>query len=127
MADQTTDYRPPENREELLRRYANGERNFPETELSDADLSGVTLDGANFEKFSWFGSTNFDGASLRGTSFRTCHVKCASFRNADLTGASFELAAIEAADFAGAKREGVSYVGATCYGYTIREGDEPPI
>jgi len=126
MTDQPTDYKPPENREELLRRYANGERSFPDTDLSDADLARVTLDGASFERFSWFFSANFDGASLRGTSFRECNVKCASFRRADLTGASFELAAVESTDFDGAKMEGVSFVGATCYGYTIESGDQFP-
>jgi len=126
MADRTTDYGPPESREELLRRYASGERNFPDSELSDADVAGVTLDGASFERWSWFSSSNFEGASLRGTSFRECNVKCASFRQADLTGPSFELAAVEAADFDGAVLEGVSFVGATCYGYTLRDGDQFP-
>jgi uncharacterized protein YjbI with pentapeptide repeats len=126
MADGPTNYRPPESREELLRRYASGERSFPDTELSDADLVGVTLDGVSIERFSWFFSTNFEGASLRGTSFRECNVKCASFRNADLTGASFELAAVEAAEFNGARLEGVSFVGATCYGCTTRNGDHFP-
>ena len=78
MAEVSGDYRPPKSREELLQRYASGERYFPETELSDADLSEVTLDGATFEKWSWFQSTNFERASLRGTSFRECNVKCAT-------------------------------------------------
>ncbi len=121
-----TDYNPPKSREELLRRYASGERNFPDTELSDADLAGVTLDGASFERWSWFSSANLEGASLRGTSFRECNVKCANFRHADLTGASFEFAAVEATEFDGAKLEGVSFVGATCYGYTIKNGDQFP-
>lgn len=55
-------YKPPESREELLQRYGSGERSFPDTELSDTDLSGVKLDGASFEKWSWFSSTNFEGA-----------------------------------------------------------------
>ena len=104
MSERSNDYKPPESREELLQRYANGERHFPETDLSDADLSGVKLDGASFEGFSWFFNSNFDRASLQGTSFRECNVKCASFRNADLTGAYFELAAIESIDFEGAAR-----------------------
>jgi uncharacterized protein YjbI with pentapeptide repeats len=120
------DYKAPETREELLRRYASGERIFPHTELSDTDLSGVTLDGADFEKWSWFSSTNFEGASLRGTSFRECNVKCASFRHADLTGASFERASLESAEFDGATMKGVTFVGATCYGYTLKVGDSFP-
>lgn len=60
MADLPISYKPPETREELLRRYASGERSFPDIELSDADLSGVNLDGASFEKWSWFSSANFE-------------------------------------------------------------------
>ena len=41
MADRSTHYKPPESREELLLRYASGERSFPDTELSDADLSQI--------------------------------------------------------------------------------------
>jgi uncharacterized protein YjbI with pentapeptide repeats len=128
MATENNEYKPPGGREELLRRYANGERFFPETDLSEADLSGITLDGADFERWSWFHSASFDGASPRGTSFRECNVRCASFRRADLTGASFERAAVEAVNFEGAVLEGTVFVGATCYGHTIRTGDRfPPI
>jgi uncharacterized protein YjbI with pentapeptide repeats len=120
------DYKPPESREELLRRYANGERCFPGAELSEADLAGVTLDCANFERLSWFFDANFEGASLREVSFRGCNVKCAVFRNADLTNASFEDASVEATDFQGAKLDGVSFVEAGWYGYSIKEGDVFP-
>ena len=126
MAAGTDDYRPPESREELLQPYASGERNFPETELSDADLSGATLDGASFDKLSWFFSANFERASLRGTSFSQCNVKCANFRRADLTGASFRLASVEAAEFEGALLDGASFEGASYYGYTIHDGDGFP-
>lgn len=69
---------------------------------------------------------DFEGASLRGASFRLCNVKCADFRRADLTGASFRLSAVEAADFEGAILEGVRFEGAGHYGYTIRDGDGLP-
>jgi len=91
-------YQPPATREELIQRYARSERSFPDMDLNDADLPGVTPDGANFAPFSWLFDANFSGASLRGTSFRNCNVKCATFSNADLTGANFEEAAIEQAD-----------------------------
>jgi hypothetical protein len=121
MTDLPIGYKPPETREELLLRYATGERSFPETELSDADLSSVKLDGASFEKWSWFSSANFEGASLRGTIFRECNVKCASFRGADLTDASFELAAVEAADFDGAVLDRTRFEGAGYYGITLHD------
>lgn len=126
MRDRFEHYHPPESRAELEKRYALGERRFPCTELSDADLSGVVLDGADFEKHSWFSNTNFSGASLRDTSFRECNVKCANFSNADLTGANFELAAIESIKATGAVRDGVRVKGATLYGRELAEGDELP-
>jgi hypothetical protein len=119
-------YRPPESVEELVRRYAEGERNFPNTELSESNLSGLTLDGASFDRFSWFFDSNFEGASLVGVSFRLCNLKCASFRGANLTGASFELAAIESIVLEGAQLSGSKFLGATFYGYSIKNADERP-
>jgi uncharacterized protein YjbI with pentapeptide repeats len=119
-------YRPPESRAELARRYAAGERRFPRTELMDADLSGITLDGADFQTLSWFSSTDFSGASLRGTSFRECNLKCANFSNADLTGAIFEDASIESIKATGAVLDGIKATGASFYGYSLAEGDALP-
>jgi uncharacterized protein YjbI with pentapeptide repeats len=126
VPDRPEDYRPPESRAELERRYAAGERYFPQTDLSDADLSGMQLDGAHFEKHSWFHGANFSGASLRGTCFRECNVKCADFSNADLTGAIFELAAIESIRATGAVLDGVRVKGATFYGCELPDGAELP-
>jgi Pentapeptide repeats (8 copies) len=120
------DYRPPASREELERRYAAGERRFPRTELMDADLSGITLDGADFEMLSWFSSADFSGASLRGTNFRECNLKCANFSNADLTGAIFEDASIESIKATGAVLDGIKATGASFYGYSLAEGDALP-
>ena len=120
-----SEYLPPENAQELLRRYAGGERRFPGVELSDADLAGAMLDGTDFEG-SWFCDASFEGASLRGTSFRLCNVKCANFRRADLTSSSFQLAAVEATEFRGGRPGGGEPRGAGYYGYTVHDGDGFP-
>lgn len=91
----TEGYTPPENRAQLELRYAAGERYFPNTDLSGESLVGIKLDGADFEKHSWFFDADFSRASLRGVSFRGCNLKCVNFSAADLTGAILELAAIE--------------------------------
>lgn len=127
MLEVPNDYVPPQSREELLARYSNGERSFPGTDLSEAHLCGVKLDGASFGPFSWFFDSNFEGASLQGTSFRECNVKCANFRNANLSNASFELAAIESIELDGAVTSGASFVGATFYGCTIEKEGELPL
>lgn len=90
--------------------------------MSNEDLSGVMLDGADFEN-SWFCDATFNGASLRGASFRQCNVKCASFVGADLTNANFELALIESIDLEKATSSGVRYVGASYCGVTLAEND----
>ncbi|WP_026637270.1 pentapeptide repeat-containing protein [Duganella zoogloeoides] len=122
----TESYKPPENRAELERRYAAGERYFPETDLSGESLVGIKLDGADFEKHSWFFDADFSGASLRGVSFRECNLKCANFSAADLTGAILELAAIESIKTTGAKLEAVKVHGASFYGCELTENDELP-
>ena len=98
----TDNYTPPSTLQELMQRYALGERHFPNVDLSEANLSRVTLDGASFGPHSWFSSADFTGASLRGTSFSKCNVKCATFTGADLTNATFEDAAIESIGLDGA-------------------------
>jgi hypothetical protein len=44
-AVENSEYVPPDSTQELLRRYASGERRFPNVDLSDGDFSGVTLEG----------------------------------------------------------------------------------
>ena len=125
MRDSQT-YLPPTTGDELLERYARGERKFPNAELSGVNLSGAKLDGADFEPLSWFDDADFTGASLRGTSFRNCNVKCATFMRADLSNASFQEAAIESIDLRHAELIGASFLGATCYGNTLGPSDHPP-
>ncbi len=80
MSESPNSYLPPESLEELLRRYAIGERRYSNTDLSGVDFSGVLLNGASFDSLSWLFNAKFDGASLRGASFRECNVKCASIQ-----------------------------------------------
>jgi len=122
----TDNYTPPSTLPELMQRYALGERHFPNVDLSEANLSRVTLDGASFGPHSWFSSADFTSASLRGTSFCNCNVKCAMFNGADLTNASFANAAIESISLDGAVLVGTNFVGATFYGITLGPDDQFP-
>lgn len=78
-------------REELLERYAAGERDFSGVDLSGVNLIEVGLEGINLE-----------GAILRGTEFDRSDLRGAIFRNADLEGADFFLACLNGTDFRGA-------------------------
>ena len=118
-------YRPPETAEELLRRYAAGERYFPETDIPDgSSLEGAALAGAVFVS-GWLSDVNFRGADLRGVRFEECNVKCSDFDNADLRGACFPRTHVEAISVRGARLEGASFAGALAYGGEYREGEIP--
>jgi uncharacterized protein YjbI with pentapeptide repeats len=123
--EEPTDYKPPTSKEELLRRYASGERYFAESDLPDeTDLGGVNLEGANLER-SWLFGVNFSRANLRGVSFRESNIKCADFRLADLEGATFEGAAVESLLLEGANLDRVSFAHAWAYGYEFKDGEQP--
>ena len=84
-------YEPPGSVEELLLRYASGERYFAKADIPDgANLSGVNLEGANLERAMLF-DADFSRANLRGTSFREANIKCANFRDADLENAKLKV------------------------------------
>jgi hypothetical protein len=69
-------YQPPESAAELLRRYAAGERYFPQADIPEqSSLAGCTLEGAVFES-AWLSGVHFRGSNLRGIRFAGCNVKC---------------------------------------------------
>ena len=72
------------NREELLKRYSAGERDFSHENLSHADLSGADLRGVNLH-----------GADLRGVNLRNADLRCADLGGANLRGADLSGANID--------------------------------
>jgi uncharacterized protein YjbI with pentapeptide repeats len=99
--------------------------------LAGKDLSGINLAGASFVGLpADLAGTNFDGASLKNTSFELADLSGATFNGANATGASFSDADLAAhgivkgasfagkdtvladADFAGADLSGASFQGA---------------
>ena len=127
MTDRT--YVPPQSSEEVIRRYARGERRFTDMDLSGSleisNFEGATLVDSVFEGSELL-DANFTGADLRNASFRRCGIKLANFQNADLRGACFEEASVEATNFERAKYNGDEFVGAYCYSNTITLGDGFP-
>ena len=81
--------------EELLRCYAQGQRNFRNTPLVDLDLEGVNLSEASLNNIE---NTNLKGACLRGTRFTS--IKNSNFEGADLSDARFS-GTIEDSNFRG--------------------------
>jgi uncharacterized protein YjbI with pentapeptide repeats len=116
---------PPESAEEILRRFARGERFFSLADLPDgSDFHGANLEGCVFRRC-WLFDADFRGASLRSANFHESNLKGSDFRDADLRGARFAGSSVEAARFEGARLEGASFAGAGYYGLTLEEGDVP--
>ncbi len=79
--------------EELLRRYAAGERNFPFIQIDDrngvlikADLRGINLVGGYLVNAGWW-NANLSGACLVAADFSGAGIDGSDLSNADLTGA----------------------------------------
>ena len=69
------------NREDLLKRYSAGERDFSNENLSHADLHGADLR-----------CVNLHGANLSGADLRHSGLRGADLRSADLSGANIDYA-----------------------------------
>jgi uncharacterized protein YjbI with pentapeptide repeats len=113
-------------RERILRRYAEGERNFRGGEFDEEGVigfRGANLAGADFSEC--FIVADFRGANLEGCRFERANVKTCDFRGAILRGASFVGAPIDGAEFDAAAME-ANFEGASQYGHTYA-GDEKPI
>ena len=121
------DPKPPTSAEELLGRYAAGERSFRGAELRDADLRranlhgadlrdadllGAHLHGANLQKVNLCGAdlveATLDGADLRGARLKRAMLNAASLISADLRGAELPDAELQDASLVLANLRGAS-------------------
>ena len=112
--------------DDVLRRYASGERDFTELDLDTPpcrELNGVCLDGADFSRS--FIVASFQNARLRGAKFVNANVKTCDFRNADLRDADFSGAALCGTEFSGARLDGAHFGGAYYHSHEYQEGDIP--
>lgn len=81
------------NREDLLKRYSAGERDFSCVNLRHSDLRGVDLRGAELRH------ANFSGADLRGANLSDANLRHSDLRGADLRGADLSGANIDYASW----------------------------
>jgi uncharacterized protein YjbI with pentapeptide repeats len=79
--------------EELLQRYAAGERDFSRVDLSGARLRDTELPGINLSEANLFGA-KLDRASLSGANFSGANLGSAWLEGANLSGANFSNAVI---------------------------------
>ena len=111
--------------ENILTRYAAGERAFLDLDRDDgiynfdgADLSDVRFSGSHF-------FATFRNANLTGADFSDCNVKTCDFSGADLTRATFFSSAIDAAIFEGAVLAHADFEEASEQGHVYAKGELP--
>lgn len=91
--------------EELLKRYAAGEREFTGIDLSEVDLSGVNLAGADLSGANLLG-TDLSVANLSGVNLSNAKLDLANLTGANLEGANVTSASILAANLTNVNLKG---------------------
>ena len=105
------------NREELLERYAKGERYFSYANLRHADLRGANLSGANLR------GANLSGANLSGANLSGANLSGANLSGANLSGANLSDADLSYADLSGANLSDADLRGANLSGANLSDAD----
>lgn len=108
--------------EELLERYAAGERDFSGVDLSDVNLSGadllhINLSGANLSR------ANLVGARLYGADIRQCNLSGADLRNADLRVSRLDEVNFQDTNLQGANWRNAERCGAFFCNTTMPDGE----
>ena len=124
--------RPPDTREELLRRHATGERDFSHAQLGGAnlfraDLRGVRLRATNLSGANLSGANlsdaDLNGANLRGANLTNADLGGANFMGADLREANLNNASLAETNFSGANFSGANLSGAMLMGTLLVDID----
>jgi uncharacterized protein YjbI with pentapeptide repeats len=101
-------------REELLERYATGERDFSGVDLESVDLSNTELRGIIFRRAN-LRQTNLKDSDLSGYWEKPNPKICTDFREANCYEANFSGSTIEVVDFSNAVLTGANFSGAVLY------------
>ncbi len=112
----TTTQNPPSLDEaQLCRRYADGERDFSGSNLSEANLRGAKLSLANLQQanFTW---ADLREASLSHANLSAAKLNYARLANANLRGANLQGASLLGADLRGANLSWAQLTGANLTG-----------
>ena len=95
-------------REELLKRYTEGKRDFPYTNLSNVDLSNVDLRGADLSNVDLRGA-DLRRADLSGADLSKANLFCANLWCANLSGANLSNANLWCANLSNANLSDAKY------------------
>ena len=92
--------------EEILKRYADGEREFLYVDLSGGDLSSVdfgerSLRGVIYNKKIKFSNANLSNANLSSANLRNAFMQFVNLNNANLNNANLERTLLKGANLKG--------------------------
>jgi hypothetical protein len=123
---------PPKSAEELLRRYAAGERDFLRASLPGANLDGTNLRGANLSGANLYGTNlydadlsdaNLDGVDLRASDLSGAHLDGANLSRANLSNVNLNGANLRGANLTLANLRGTCLSGSDLRGANLSGSD----
>ena len=109
----TTETKPkvPLTSEEVLSKYARGDKNFSQANLSEVNLAEENLELSSFSQSKLIG-INFQGANLCRTNFYNANLAQANLREANLRHAELYKANLKNADLRGASLRNANLISA---------------
>lgn len=110
---------------QLISRYADGERDFRDSELDGetGDLQGLDFTDADFSGS--FIVADFRSATLKNARFQNANIKTCDFRNANLENADFRNSALDGTQFENAHLEGCRFGGAGIHSRILQDDELP--
>lgn len=114
--------------EEILKRYAAGEREFLYIDLSGADLSKVDFGERRLRNITYierikFIYANFTNANLSGANFQGAFMEFINLTNANLSGANLENAQLAGANLRDANLKNANLCGTNFAGADLTNAD----
>ena len=114
--------------EEILKRYADGEREFLYVDLSGGDLSSVDFDerslrGVIYNKKVKFSNANLSNANVSSANLRNAFMQFVNLNNANLNNANLERTLLEGANLKGANLKGANLCSTNLAGADLTNAD----
>jgi uncharacterized protein YjbI with pentapeptide repeats len=117
------EYNAPKTIGDLLERYNNGERYFPNCDFSfHTNLLFLELEDVILNN-SFFDSANFSHSNFKNASLKNCNFKCCLFEDVNLENANLEGSLICAATFIDSNIRGANFNKVEYYGHILSHTD----
>ena len=108
---------------EILKRYADGEREFLYVDLSGADLSSVDFGERSLRGVIYNKKIKFSNANLSSANLRNAFMQFVNLNNANLNNANLERTLLEGANLKGANLKGANLCSTNLAGADLTNAD----